>query len=156
MSKAFIHIVGNTDFIYRTLGFYYGQLHKTRQKGSMHRNPSKHCMNINHFKIPVKCIFQRCNKQRTMLGLGQGHKKSHSWPNLTTQTSLVPNVEREDLWNFYKTILLSTLIVQMKKLKPREVNLSHYQLVTELELETKFHLLMQDARSRIPAVPPSQ
>lgn len=31
-----------------------------------------------------------------MLGHSQGLKKSHSWPNLTTQNSLAPNVETED------------------------------------------------------------
>lgn len=32
MSKALVHITGNTAFIYRTLGFYYGQLHKRNRK----------------------------------------------------------------------------------------------------------------------------
>lgn len=58
MSKALVHITGNTDFIYRTLGFYYGQLPKMGQKDNMHKSSSKHCMNINHSKIPVNAYFR--------------------------------------------------------------------------------------------------
>lgn len=58
MSKALVHITGNTDFIYRTLGFYYGQLHKMGQKDNMYKSSSKHCMNINHSKIPVNAYFR--------------------------------------------------------------------------------------------------
>lgn len=85
----------------------------------------------NHLKIPVKYVFQRCHKQRTMLGLGQGHKMRHSWPNLTMQNSLVPNVDRGDFYNleFLQFILLSTLTVQMKELKPKDINLPNVTLL---------------------------
>lgn len=47
MSKTLVHSIENTDFIYRTLDFYYGQLHKTEQNDNTHKSSSKHFININ-------------------------------------------------------------------------------------------------------------